>query len=164
MKTPRALYAWPRKRLDELTAALEQVQAHADSPVSLVSPNEGPLYRDTVFFWLTDHDCGVVWQATYAAHVEGKLAESIAKKLGYAVWRASNPERECIDCTKPFLPSHGWDEVGYPRDVCPPCVARRITLLGVEQVIKPYDPHVIVQAVPRGSIDDVFDGPIDSLG
>jgi hypothetical protein len=145
-------YVWPRNRLLALDNARALVQSHTTGDVSLCSPlgDHPGQYRNTVFLWLPDAHVGVVWLADQAHHVNGELASRIAKHLDYALWRKSNPKRECLDCHHAFLPSMGWDEAGYPHDVCPNCVARRISLLGPEQVMgKLYDPRAIVQRPPE---------------
>jgi len=166
-------YVWPTKILAELARALKSVQAHTEAPVSLMSPTLAPdehelrpdTYRNTVFFWLPDANCGVVWQADQCRYVADDLAGKIASHLSYAAWRSQNPDRDCIECLKPFLPAQGWEEAGYPRDVCPMCIGRRLALLGPDQVLgTPYDPRAIFQRIPAESSIDDLDGPIDSLG
>jgi len=159
-------YLWPRTRLAQLASARDAVQAHAEAAVSLVSPlGEHPAqYRNVVFFWLPDHSVGIVWQATLAQHVQGDLAKRIASQMQHAVWRSQNPERECLDCRKSFLPSQGWDEAGYPHDLCPVCVGRRIALLGPDQVMgTPFDPRAIVRRPPREPAIADLDRPIGEL-
>ena len=147
-------YVWARARLDALNAALEAVQACTDQVVSLCSPlpdigYSPDAYRNTVFFWLPDTNAGIVWLATHMSDVPGEWATKIAKKLEYAAFRARTPARECLDCRVLFLPSFGWDEAGYPPDCCPACVARRIALLGPEQLVRSgLDPRAIFQPTP----------------
>ena len=159
-------YVWPKQRLLNLDCALALVQTHTEAPVSLCSPlGETPgQYRNTVFFWLPNAHCGVVWQADKAQHVHGDIAAMIADKLEYATWRQANPDRECLDCREQFLPARGWTEAGYPADVCPRCVARALAVVGPEQLFgTAYDPRAIFQRSPSESSVDDLDGPIDAL-